>query len=98
MTSGTSDNSDIVIGALRELANRGAAVVISSHDQRVIYACDGVVQLVALPREQGSHATISCSPDGSKRFAEAAPAAQSVPFGFRASSNARCRWVGRPGR
>jgi len=47
------DNSEIVIRALRNLASRGSAVVVSTHDDQLIQASDGVVQL-----ERGSHASI----------------------------------------
>lgn len=47
------DNSEAVIRALRDLASRGSAVVVSTHDDQVIHASDGVVQL-----SRGSRASV----------------------------------------
>lgn len=52
-------NSEIVIDTLREFADRGAAVIISTHDDRVTAACDGVVHLVSGSRERGADTILS---------------------------------------
>lgn len=57
-------NADIVVAALRHLADRGAAVVISTHDDQVVAASDGVVQLVGESRELGSVARLRWRGDG----------------------------------
>ncbi|RJT91887.1 ATP-binding cassette domain-containing protein [Cryobacterium melibiosiphilum] len=51
-------NSEMVIGALRDLADGGAAVVISTHDDRIIEASDGVVRLASGTRERGADAVV----------------------------------------
>jgi putative ABC transport system ATP-binding protein len=53
-----AENSEMVVSALRFLADRGAAVVISTHDERAIEASDGIVRLEAMSREWGSRATV----------------------------------------
>lgn len=53
-----ASNSDMVVQALLDLAGRGAAVIISTHDERVIEASDGVVRLQAVSRDRGSQATV----------------------------------------
>lgn len=80
-----SDNSDVVIGALRELANRGAAVIISTHDERVIDASDAVVQLEVVSRERGSHALVRWNPNGEARLAEASSSPPPMHFGSHVS-------------
>ena len=41
-----SDNRDLVLGALREQAARGAVVVMATHDPEAAELCDGVLHLV----------------------------------------------------
>ena len=40
-----SESSDIVIGALRERARAGGAVVVATHDQKMMDQCDRVIKL-----------------------------------------------------
>lgn len=53
------DNALSVTTALRELAELGAAVLVSTHDDRVLQASDGVLRLHLGTREQGAHAQIT---------------------------------------
>ena len=40
------ENRDRAVGLLRDAADRGAAVVVATHDPEVVELCDRVVRLV----------------------------------------------------
>ncbi|MGO1234594.1 MAG: ATP-binding cassette domain-containing protein [Microbacterium gubbeenense] len=56
-----SDNASMVIDSLRALSDRGAAVLISTHDERVLDAVDLIVDFKAPSRELGSSASVRAS-------------------------------------
>jgi len=43
-------NRNLVISLLRDCANRGVAVILATHDERLVKECDRVLELINLPK------------------------------------------------